>query len=255
MNTEFPAPRPDGMPGTGSRKTPEKPGVLRGKVWLTLQTRQAQQLVHGRAVTSGKAPIIGLVGFADRLRIIWKAARDDDPWADWWLIKVCDAIDAAGGGIRNWKRDLDNLLALQGCGMEVTPARSRKPCRTALQFASPYAYQGAHLLSEYDALVCRVLTASHIGLLDSRTTADLLGGCARKIRATFMIPQGYRFTGVDRAALRNGHDTGSRACQTMGEVPDEVVRGERRASLAPRRARLPAAPANEDRSRTGFAQA
>lgn len=247
MNTELPDPVPQDPPVVRHPGKPKKPGALRGQVWLTVQTRQAQQLIHGRAGTPGKAPIIGLVGFADRLRIIWEAARHDDPWADWWLIKVCDAIDATGDTIRRWKQDLDHLLALEVCGLEVAPAESLRPCRTPLQFANPYAYQGAHLLSEYDALACQVLTASHIGLLDNRTRDDLLGSCAQKIRATFMVPQDYRLTGIDREALRDGHGESRRACQVMGEVPDEVVRGERHAPLVPRTIRPPAALAEDNR--------
>ncbi len=75
---------------------PEALGPLRGQVWLTIQTHQAQQLVRGRNGTPDKPAIIGLVGFADRLRVIWQAARNDDPYADWWLIKVHEAIEASG---------------------------------------------------------------------------------------------------------------------------------------------------------------
>ena len=50
--------------------------------------------------------------------------------------------------------------------MEVTVAASQHPCRFYLQFANPYAYRGAQLVSEYDRLVCTALTARHIGLLE-----------------------------------------------------------------------------------------
>ena len=43
------------------------PGALRGQVWLTVQTRQAQRLIRGRNGNANKPAIIGLVGFADRL--------------------------------------------------------------------------------------------------------------------------------------------------------------------------------------------
>ena len=57
----------------------KQPGALHGQVWLTVQTHHAQQLIHGREGTPDKPPIIGLTGFANRLRVIWQAARDDDP--------------------------------------------------------------------------------------------------------------------------------------------------------------------------------
>ena len=71
------------------------PGALQGQAWLTLQTRQAQRLIRGRPAAAGKPAIIGLFGFADRLRGIWQGARQDDPYADWWLVKIEDALEAA----------------------------------------------------------------------------------------------------------------------------------------------------------------
>ena len=225
--------------GTRRTKSSKQPGALRSQVWLTVQTRQAHQLIHGREAAHDRAPIIGLVGFAERLRIIWQAAREDDPWADWWLIKVCDAMDVAGDCIRNWKQDLDSLLQQQACGMEVTLAESLRPSRMLLQFASPYAYQGARLLAEYDALVCRVLTASHVGLVDGSMRDELLDSCSHRLRATFMIPQTFRLTGVDREAVHGDGDACRRAREAMGEVPQEILRGERRAPVVPRRSAIP----------------
>ena len=236
-------PAPADLPaGSRRKKASKQPGALRSQVWLTVQTRQAHQLIHGREGAPDRAPIIGLVGFAERLRVIWQAAREDDPWADWWLIKVCDAMDAAGDCIRNWKQDLDSLLQQQADGLEVSLAESLRPSRMLLQFASPYAYQGARLLAEYDALVCRVLTASHVGLVDGCMRDELLDSCSHRLRATFMIPQTFRLTGVDREAVRGNRDECRRAREAMGEVPEEILRGERRAPVVPRRTAVSGIP-------------
>lgn len=240
MNTEDPDSLQEVSPQTG--RAPARPGVLRTEVWLTLHTRQAQLLIQGRPAARNKPTIIGLLGFADRLRLIWDGARADDPWADWWLIKVCDALEATRQLIGKWRRDMDNLLALQVAGMQVSLAESTRPHRTRLAFANPYAYQGAQLLSEYDALVCRALTASHIGRLDNITRHELLIGCARRLRATFMIPQGYRYTGVDRQALQEGNGRIRTACWTMGEVPEAILSGKHQAPQVPRKSRAQARP-------------
>ena len=73
----------------------DQPGALRAVVTLTLETRQAQRMVKGRPGTSDKPAIMGLIGFANRLRVIWQGARADDPYADWWLVKIHDALDVA----------------------------------------------------------------------------------------------------------------------------------------------------------------
>ena len=142
----------DTAPGRRSRRPP-------GQAWLTLQTRHAQRLIRGRPAAAGKPAIIGLFGFAERLRGIWQGARQDDPYADWWLLKIHDALVAAEQLIQAEQVTLAERLAALPA-LEVTVATSQKPYRTPLRFANPYAYRGARLLGDYDELARGVLTAA-----------------------------------------------------------------------------------------------
>ena len=216
------------------------PGALRGQVWLTVQTRQAQRLIRGRNATAEKPAIIGLVGFADRLRVIWQAARNDDAYADWWLVKVHDALERIRERIRVEQATLDAQFE-QPSALEVTVAESIKPYRIALQFANPYAYRGAQLIAEYDTFVRTLLTAQHVGLLGNPAMQSLLNANARKIRGTFALVQGYHFLGIDRAALKQGNANASRAQKTMGKVPEDILNGTHQAPLVPRKVRFPEA--------------
>lgn len=214
------------------------PGALRGQVWLTVQTRQAQRLIHGRNGSADKAAIIGLVGFADRLRMIWQAARNDDPYADWWLVKVHEALERVRDVVKNEQAALDAQLE-QLTSLEVAVAESMKPYRIALQFANPYAYRGAQMIAEYDMFVRTLLTGHHVGILSGSSTEGLLNTCARRIRGTFAVPQGYQFLGIDRASLKQGTANASRARQFMGVVPEDVLSGAHHAPLTPRKIRFP----------------
>lgn len=214
------------------------PGALRGQVWLTVQTRQAQRLIRGRNGNADKPAIIGLVGFADRLRVIWQAARNDDPYADWWLVKVHEALERVRDLVKNEQAALDAQLE-QLTALEVAVAESMKPFRIALQFANPYAYRGAQLIAEYDRFVRTLLTAHHVGVLSGAAMEGLLNTCARKIRGAFAVPQGYHFLNVDRAALQQGTANASRARELMGEVPEDVLNGAHQAPLTPRKVRFP----------------
>jgi integrating conjugative element protein (TIGR03761 family) len=210
----------------------DKLGPLRGQVWLTLQTNQARRLIRGRNGTKGKSPIIGLGLFAERLRLIWQASRNDDPYADWWLIKVHEAIEDREALFQCLQRDLDERLTQMG-SIEVAVAVSERPYRMPLQFANPYAYQAARLVSTYDALVCAALTASHIGVLDRASRDHVIELGARKIRGLFMIPQGYRFLRIGRSDTQKDNEKSTQATQLMGTVPDDILSGERRAPMAP----------------------
>ena len=238
MNADNPIPHQKDQNFAKRSRHPDKPGVLHGQVWLTIQTSQAQQLIHGRDATPDKPTIIGLVGFANRLRVIWQAARNDDPYADWWLIKVHEAIEVAGTDIGRRQADLVKQLE-QMTAMEVSVAASQRPYRIHLQFANPYAYRGAQLLARYDRLVCAALTARHIGLLDGESSVQVQKACSHKLRALFMIPQSYRYLKIDRESVRKAVGRSREARQVMGEVPDDVLSGERQASLVPRKVKFP----------------
>lgn len=219
------------------------PGVLRGEVWLTIQTWQAQMLVRGRTGTPEKPAITGLVGFATRLRVIWQAARIDDPYAHWWLIKVHESLDSAHRLINKRQTELNAQLD-QMNALEVVVAQSSRPCRVPLRFANPYAYRGARLIAAYDTLVCTVLTGKHIGLFDRDTSDGVLNGCAHKIRGAFALPQNYRFLGIDRESVLKGTGKAAQAAELMGAVPDEIMRGARRAPLVPCNVQFPTGSAD-----------
>jgi integrating conjugative element protein (TIGR03761 family) len=244
MNADNPISHPNAQNPDERSRQPQKPGALHGQVWLTVQTNQAQQLIHGRAGTLGipgtpdKPAIIGLIGFADRLRVIWLAARRDDPYADWWLIKIHEAINASETFISHQMVKLDKRLE-QMTGMEVSVASSQRPYRIHLQFANPYAYRAAQLLARYDRLVCTALTARHIGLLDGDATVQVQQTCSRKLRALFMIPQGYRLMKIDRDMVHKAMGRSCEARQIMGAVPDDILSGEHQAPLVPRKVKFP----------------
>jgi integrating conjugative element protein (TIGR03761 family) len=212
--------------------------VLRSSATLTLHTRQAQRLVKGRAGDAEKPAIIGLIGFAGLLRPIWLGARADDPYADWWMLRVHQALEQAREGLSQASAALDERL--QGTGaIAVSPSASLRPVRVPLQFGNPYAYRGALLLADYDALVCRALTSEHVGLVtrDEAERALHLGG--RWVRRALQSPLGYRLTGVTRADLAQGTAKAQQAHEAMGEVPDEVLSGSQRAPHGPSRPALP----------------
>lgn len=238
MNPEISSPQEPVT--TAPPKAADMPGALRGQVWLTLQTRQALRLVRGRKPIRGKPAILGLVQFAERLRLIWQAARDDDPWADWWLVRIHESIEAGARYFQDRKTELEALLA-RDLAMDITVAGSERPSRVSLQFANPYAYRGARLLGQYDTLVCMVLTVRRVGLLDSEGSDQVIRSCGRKLRSTFTVVHDYRFTGASRESLERGDAKSDAARAAMGAVPGEIVRGELRAPIVPRRVRFPVA--------------
>ena len=209
-----------------------QPGALRGVITLTLETRQAQRMVKGRPGSQDKPAIIGLIGFANLLRAIWHGARTDDPYADWWLVRVHEALHQADQALQVQLETVESCLTTIEA-ISVAPGRSVRPVRTLLRFSNPYAYRGAQLVAKYDRLVRTVLTAQHIGVMVRDDAERLLASSARQLRHAFLSPVGYRLTGMTRAEWLQGTDKQLQTQASMGEVPAEILSGELRAPYAP----------------------
>lgn len=231
----------------------DEPGPLRSESWIALQTLQAQRLVRGRKAVDGQPRIVGLAGFGTRLRTIWTAVRADDPWADWWLIRVQDALELADTELHALVAHVEGLLA-HPAGVSVTPAQSAQPLRIPLAFSNPYGYRGAYLLAKFDVLTRAVLTAEHVALIGRDTGRRLIQDAGRQVRRAFLAPEGYQCRGVTRADVAAGTRDALDARARMGDVPIDILEGRLRARFAPpvsgiaRRGRgdAPVVPPRED---------
>ena len=220
------------------------PGVLRGGATLTLQTRQAQRLVKGRDYTAEKPAIMGLFGSANLLRTMWHGARADDPYADWWLLKVHEAQALGEHALVAAEQAVATRFQAMG-SIDVTTPVSVTPVRIALNFNNPYAFRAARLVGLYDSLVRTLLSARHVGLLTREASERLLHVGGRQIRRALQSPVGYRYTGVTRLDVEQGTAKALQAKDVMGELPDDVRTAERRAPYAPARATSTTAVAAE----------
>ena len=222
--------------GPPATTTDGVPGPLRHKVSLTTQSRYARLLVLGRSATADTPAIMGLLAFADQLRIIWNASRADDPWADWWLIKIDDAIDLVQHRLETIATKIRRYLRAQPA-LEIDIATSERPYRIKLRFINPYAYRAAQLVAEFDAAVRTILTARHVGLISEEQSFRQIESCSAVLRSLFAIPQSYRVLRIDRSAVKAGVPAAISAAEVMGQVPAAILLGEQRPRLAPRKAR------------------
>ena len=222
--------------GPRATTTDGVPGPLRHKVSLTTQSRYARLLVLGRSATADTPAIMGLLAFADQLRIIWNASRADDPWADWWLIKIDDAIDLVQHRLETIATKIRRYLRAQPA-LEIDIATSERPYRIKLRFINPYAYRAAQLVAEFDAAVRTILTARHVGLISEEQSFRQIESCSAVLRSLFAIPQSYRVLRIDRTAVKAGAPAAISAAEIMGQVPAAILLGEQRPRLAPRKAR------------------
>ena len=210
----------------------DTPGTLRSEIWLTLQSRHAQQVFTGRKATREKPYILGLTRFGAILSQLQVCVYADDPYADWWLIKVEEALQQAAREVKVLRQRVEQQLSSTP-GMEVKIAESLHAIRVPLKFRNPFAYSAARILADVDTLVRAVLTARHIGLMDRREAERCLVLGTRALRRAMGTALGYKYEGVKRQDIREGNAKAQKARERMGEVPPEILNGSRRARYAP----------------------
>ena len=219
-------------PAVGYRTAATSPGGLRGLAELSVQTRQAQRLVLGRAATEDRPAITGLVRFGMLVRRLWDAAAEDDPYADEYLLKILETLEHGREELAAMEQDVEGLL--QGIqGVDIAVAESQNPVRIPLQFANPYGYMGAYLISDYDRFARAVLTGRHVGLIDREKSEYLLGKGGRLVRRVFAATQGYKFCAVTRDDMAANNARAREAIAAMGDLPQAVLTGELRPRIAP----------------------
>ncbi|MCD2452912.1 TIGR03761 family integrating conjugative element protein [Methylicorpusculum oleiharenae] len=210
----------------------EQPGDLRSETRMTIQTRQAQKLVVGRKSSEHVEAIIGLLDFGRRMKLIWLSAEADDPFADWFLVKIEQSLADSQALIQAKTTWLTTRLdEIEGFDIQV--AQSLQPLQVPIYFQNPFGYMGAYLIADYDALARSVFTARHIALIDRAVAEQLLQVTGKAIRRTFNLASQWKFTGVIRDDVLAQNPNALRAQGLLGECPGAIVAKTQRAKIAP----------------------
>jgi len=212
----------------------QMPGSLAGAASIEIHTKQGWRLVYSRKSDGSPSPITGLLRFAARMNTIWAAARADDPFADWYLEKTNNAIESARMEIG----DLHRMLTVhfrneKKKGVNVNVAASSAPVSLPLQFATPYGFMGAYLVSECDELIRACYTCRYVGLISYAKNEQNIRRAMRSVLHAFELQREYRFHAVTREDARAANAKWSKAIEDMGSPPPDIVDG-RRPKVSPR---------------------
>ena len=208
------------------------------RVFIELRTDAAFRTVIGRPRTEHKPAIIGLLAFAALLRDIWDAAKNDDPYARWWLLKVETSIARAETIIQSELTSVRQILSASA-PLGVDRTRGYPPRRVDLMFACPYAYTGARLVKQLDTLITELDTGAQIGVLSKSATTQTRLRSERAIRHTFSSAQGFWNFGISNELVQCCDPKAIDAAAKMGAIPADVLSGERWPALLDRRAVTP----------------
>ena len=218
-----------------------KPGHLKMGAAVELHTRAAINLFRGRRAEpeKGVRPINGLLRFANQVSKVWTGASRNDPIADLILIRVEESFERAEAKVDKALNRVNSMIeAMASQGFSISQSLSVSPVKVELSFSTPWAWKGALLLKKFDQLILASLTAKHLALIvDSTDWNILVNQSASALRNFFIQPDAYVLTNLKRhdfkrtsKYLRRHYGKAKRG---VPFVPTDILRGERRAKVAP----------------------
>ena len=215
---------------------------------MTLHTKDAYRIFTGRgADDAGTLPSIpGGRRFAAVLKSIWHLSANDNPYADWILIRMYEglvAIRAHLARVITAREEAIEVLKRKGLSLAVMGSRS--PKTVELGFRSPYGYATAEAIVEFDYYVRMIKTLIHKDRMSDDEGRAAIREVGRELRALFLEPIRWErqllreelrqlsrsdfLPGADEAAQRR-----VRAVVALfGEVPRKIFTG----AVAPRHTR------------------
>ena len=190
-------------------------------------------MIQGRSANPAlnQPRISGLLVFARKVTRLWIAATQNDPYADWALIHIEAKLAAIDNEFKTQLARLTQELSTQA--ITINLGQSTTPYQHTWVFKTPYANLAAGLLTHYDALLCSVLTARQLGLIDHGEQHRLMSAYSRSLRQLFALPNFWQPTGIQRNQIDQQSDTVQSAIQRYGECPAEIMSGTQRPRLAP----------------------
>jgi integrating conjugative element protein (TIGR03761 family) len=208
-------------------------GALRSAMQLTLHTHHASRIWHGRARTADRPPIIGLNGFVSIANKMKRGAEQDDPYSDWWMIRVEEKLDDTKARLQMLREQVDQILANVPPALSMSENVNVQPVRLPLFVGSQLGFLAVYLLVGYDDIARRLILAHHTALIDRRTMERWLDEGAHLLRSTFALAQHYRYSGAQRDDFAANNAAARAAREKLGELPQDVLEGTRRSRFAP----------------------
>ena len=220
---------------------------------MSLHTKDAYRIFTGRgADAAGKLPPIpGGRRFAAVLKSIWHLSANDNPYADWILIRMYEslvAIRAHLSRVITAREEAIEILKRKGLSLAVMGSRS--PKTVELGFRSPYGYATAEAIVEFDYYVRMIKTLIHKDRMSDDEGRAAIREVGRGLRALFLEPIRWErhllreelrqlsrsdfLPGADEAA----HQRVRAVVALFGEVPRKVYTGAQAPRHTRRRVKL-----------------
>ncbi|MFC7411531.1 PFL_4669 family integrating conjugative element protein [Hydrogenophaga atypica] len=155
---------------------------------MSIHTKEAYRMFMGRAKEPGtnNPAIIGGKRVAAALKALWDATGNDNPYADWALLRHEQTIKEVQ---RRLRRELQaaekELVEQQSRGIKLSVLRSENPKVLNLGFKSPYGFAVASLIAEFDYYVRVQKTLARKNIRSDEQVRQAITELTRFVRRVF----------------------------------------------------------------------
>lgn len=212
-------------------------GALRSAMTLTLHTHHASRIWHGRPLSDDKHAIIGLNAFVSIMAKMKRGAEQDDPYSDWWMLRIEEKLDATKQHLQALRERVDQVLNGVPTAIALGENLSVHPVTLPLFIGTQFGFMAVYRLIEFDNLARRLLLAHHTALIDRQAMTDWITEGAHTLRSLFALAQQYHYSGACREDFIANNAVAHAAREKYGDLPPEIMDGTRRSAFAPPLAR------------------
>lgn len=210
-------------------------GSLKSEIQVEIHTFHAAQRWEGRRNPDPKLNIISFPAVVSKISNMHSAAAMDDPYADWYLLKVEGKLLVAQKRLEGIAKDIEKVFNKIPSHITVSDNLNQKPARYTLICFSPLGYQAAFLLTGYDELIRKIVLAKHIGLLNNETSKRYINFASSILRSFMVMVTTYKNAGVSRDDIAANNARAAQAQKIYGKLPPQaILEGTHRSIYAPK---------------------
>lgn len=155
---------------------------------MIIHTKEAYRMFmgRGRSPENRVPPIVGGRTTASALRNLWNLTANDNPYADWALLRHEQSIAEIQKRLSNEvKAGQAALEAQKEMGLVYFVLKSEHPHAVPLGFRSPYGYTISRLIVEFDYFIRLQKTLARKTLRSDMETRQTIAEITRYIRRVF----------------------------------------------------------------------
>ncbi len=210
---------------TPTSKKPKEPRKKQSFERYEQLDSDVELLLHVHAVRllclGLKAPNqVGLLHFAKLTHVLWLAAKNDDPYAEWRLMELYEHMARVQQELKKLEERCQQRLS-QLRGLQVNVYSNPRPFRLKLRFGSPFGFMASYVIADLDYVERQFYTLNRLGIvLEGQKT---LTDCLEKMQEILCKPLQWPNTGVTRQDIHAKNGKAQQVMAEFGEVPKAIL--------------------------------